>query len=490
MEVLFNMLVVVLVTLSCLCWLPSARTSAYIGKSSNGTLLLNADQVLINGADMVGLLTSLSTEVQQLKRDVVDMSVDIVRAHAGCLQSFAEVRTLGAFDVSTFRLAFDGQVNSLIFAFSSAGTHSTNKCPIDTPGGSSPLYKLEPGVGLTHIGSFFTASEAFGILPFFTDSHTFIIVTSADEVEVYDAPTAPFVGTSVQARQVLTHENSTTFRSSSLLEVFGTTYLFVADLFKSGQSVLYTWLPDAQQFSGAYELVLDDGAVPLECHHFDELLLPGLTDSTHRHLAMVCNSFNGVGVVEMTAADPDVSSPLTLRHLDTLSVSQAQDVVSMVIAGSLYVAVSSFDETFGIGVLFKWDNTTSQFTSHQEFEGAPWRATELEYFSVGDTHYLLVSVKVRPFYNVTLDATHPEFNGDSLLYVWSKYSETFVVAQAIPTHAANDWAFARDGTDMYLAVAQEKENPAPFVCVHNTTSVVYQWSLSPDPTGCAGTLLV
>ena len=107
--------------------------------------------------------------------------------------------------------------------------------------------------------------------------------------------------------------------------------------------------------------------------------------------------------------------------------------------------------------------TNSGFTQDSEFiEFQPVLtngATDWEFFTIGDNHYLVVA----NYYNGS------SYNTDSKIYQWN--GSNFVEFQSIPTNGAFGWEFFTIGDNHYLVVANYYSGSS-----YNTDSKIYQWN--------------
>ncbi|XP_075793438.1 thrombospondin-type laminin G domain and EAR repeat-containing protein isoform X2 [Pelodiscus sinensis] len=107
--------------------------------------------------------------------------------------------------------------------------------------------------------------------------------------------------------------------------------------------------------------------------------------------------------------------------------------------------------------VYKWTN--GKFLSYQNILTS--QAQSWCYFTIGNKIFLAVA-------NFERNDRGQEF---SVIYKWSRRTETFLPYQRIATHGARDWeAFELEG-EAFLAVANHREGDN-----HNINSVIYRWN--------------
>jgi hypothetical protein len=176
-----------------------------------------------------------------------------------------------------------------------------------------------------------------------------------------------------------------------------------------------------------------------------------------------------VATLALQATPVSLCGPV-LDPCETLATSGAADLeffsigddhflaVANTIGNSGYDANSSYDVN---SVVYKWDGT-----SFMEYQSIPTSgARDWEFFTIADVPYLAVA-------NSRNDMTH---NVDSKIFRWD--GRAFVEYQSLPTQGANDWQFFTLAGESYLAVANGRNDapPTPEAAGPNTDSRIYKW---------------
>lgn len=177
-------------------------------------------------------------------------------------------------------------------------------------------------------------------------------------------------------------------------------------------------------------------------------------------------AFSVDGTPWLVVANQPVSNSLLYRwnntnqafeQADQIATDNAYDWEAFEVDGTPWLAVAEAGTT-GSSALYRWDEGLGSFVEAQQI--ATSNARGWEAFRIGDTPWLAVANHTEGGSDYTLD---------SILYRWD--GSSFVQAQAIETHGAYDWeSFTLDGTP-WLAVANARE-----VNDHSIDSVLYRWN--------------
>jgi hypothetical protein len=163
-------------------------------------------------------------------------------------------------------------------------------------------------------------------------------------------------------------------------------------------------------------------------------------------------------------AEPVSPCGPALDPCEALATNGAADLEFFFIGDDHFLAVantrsnSSYDTN---SVLYKWDGTS--LAAYQSIPTSG--ARDWEFFSIAGVPYLAVA-------NSRNDLTH---NVDSKIFRWD--GQAFVEHQSLPTQGANDWQFFTIADEPYLAVANGRNDATPTRGAEgpNTDSRIYRW---------------
>lgn len=156
----------------------------------------------------------------------------------------------------------------------------------------------------------------------------------------------------------------------------------------------------------------------------------------------------------------------TFEFYQSLAAYGAMDWEAFSIEGAYYLAVANFFNSEDSGyntdsLIYKWDNTTSNFVPYQSIPTNG--AFDWEYFTIGDDRFLAVA-------NYRNKST---CNINSRVYKWNGTAFDTAHAQDIATNGALHWTFFTIGADHFLAVANSNSTSTS---TYNINSRIYWWN--------------
>ena len=148
------------------------------------------------------------------------------------------------------------------------------------------------------------------------------------------------------------------------------------------------------------------------------------------------------------------------EKVQDLPTRGAGDVEHFTVNGSVYLAFANYHGDIykhkAVSMIYKMNELTGKFNLYQTLQTRG--ALGLEYFSIGDKHFLAVA----NYYDGTRLL-------DSVVYQWN--GQRFVAFQKIPTKGAQHFTFFKISGQNYLTVANQYDGST-----HSTKSVIYKWS--------------
>jgi hypothetical protein len=196
----------------------------------------------------------------------------------------------------------------------------------------------------------------------------------------------------------------------------------------------------------------------------------GLANSPYSPSGVTYDYEFATEVVKATAAtlalkaEPVSLCGPVLDPCEALATNGAADLEFFSIGDDHFLAVantrssSSYDVN---SVVCRWDGT--RFVEYQSIPTSG--ARDWEFFTIAGVPYLAVA-------NSRNDVTH---NVDSKIFRWD--GQAFVEHQSLPTHGANDGQFFTIAAEAYLAVANGRNDAPPTrgSAGPNTDSRIYKW---------------
>uniref|UniRef100_A0A3B3S923 Thrombospondin-type laminin G domain and EAR repeats a n=1 Tax=Paramormyrops kingsleyae TaxID=1676925 RepID=A0A3B3S923_9TELE len=149
-------------------------------------------------------------------------------------------------------------------------------------------------------------------------------------------------------------------------------------------------------------------------------------------------------------------------HQDLHTLSETLDIELFHVPSlGLFAAMANWESSFGSRI-YKW--TDGKFQLYQNISTS--EALAWKFFTVDDKMFLAAAISKER------DQGGREL---SVIYKWSPQRLQFLLYQSLETHSARDWEAFHIGGEVFLAVANLRQNNN-----HNIDSVIYKWNPSTE----------